>query len=283
MDLSIIIVSWNVKDLLRTCLQSIYTHTQDIRFEVFVVDNASHDGSAQMVTTEFPQVHLLANTTNQGFGKANNQGLLQATGKYILFLNDDTEISSNIFKQLITHYNELALAGRNIGMMGCRLNNPDHTLQPSVRAYPTVMDQTAILLKLHHVFPNVVSHYIQTDFDYTKEQVVDQVMGAFMLTTRDILNQTGAFDENFFVWFEEVDLQKRIRNAGYDILYTPIAACVHVKGASFTQLRKPKAQIMFNRSMRYYFKKHHSWLAYVWICAIQPLSVLLAYAIQGFR
>lgn len=241
---------------------------------MFVVDNASHDGSADMVAELFPQVKLIRNQANRGFGAANNQALAQASGGHILFLNDDTEIFSNIFKTLYDKMNELPAS---VGMLGCQLINPDGSIQESVRTFPSVWDQAAILLKLHHLFPRLVRKYSCADFDYTREQVVDQVMGAFMWTRADLMKQIHGFDEGYFVWFEEVDMQKTLCNLGYTVLYTPVVSCVHVKGQSFKQVRKPKAQVMFNRSMRYYFRKHHSVAAWLWLTALQPLSVILAY------
>lgn len=282
-ELSIIVVSWNVHDYLKACLQSLFTQTKDVRFEVLVVDNASNDGSADMVAKEFPDVTLIHNYHNRGFGMANNQALTKVKGEYILFLNDDTEIHGNIFHSLLTQYKDMVSHGQPVGMLGCQLRNPDNSIQPSVRAFPTVFDQTVILLKLHHVFPGLVSGYHQTHFDYTKEQTVDQVMGAFMFTTKSIIDEVGNFDSAFFNWFEEVDLQRRMYQAGYDVVYTPSVHCTHVKGASFTQLRKPEAQRIFNKSMRYYFRKHHSFAAYVWISIFQPISILLSYALQMVR
>lgn len=280
MDLSIIIVSWNVKQYLRQCVQSIFKYTQDITFEVIVVDNASNDGSADMVANEFPQVHLIRNATNRGFGAANNQGLAQAQGKYILFLNDDIEIKDNIFKTLVHQYNATT---EPIGMMGCRLINLDGSQQYSVRAFPTVWDQTIVLLKLHHLFPSLLNSYWQKNFDYSQEQVVDQVMGAFMFTPKKILDTVGSFDSAFFNWFEEVDLQQRLVQAGYQVLYTPTVSCIHVKGPSFAQMTKPAAQRMFNRSLRTYFRKQHSVLAYWWISMLSPISITLAYVLQVVR
>lgn len=280
MDLSIIIASWNVKQYLEQCLQSIFTYTKGITFEVIVVDNASQDGSAEMVASQFPQVQLIRNTTNRGFGAANNQGLAQAQGQYILFLNDDTKIKDNIFKILVDKYNATT---ESIGMIGCRLVNADGSQQYSVRAFPTVFDQTVVLLKLHHLFPKLLDHYWQKNFDYSQEQTVDQVMGAFMLIPKQLLDQVGAFDEAFFNWFEEVDLQQRLKAVGYQVLYTPIVSCTHVKGPSFVQLTKPAAQRMFNRSMRTYFRKHHSVVAYAWISLLNPVSIMLAYALQALR
>ncbi len=280
MQLSIIIVSWNVRDQLRRCLQSIYQYTANVSFEVWVVDNASADASADMVANEFPQVKLIRNSTNRGFGAANNQAYQQASGDYILFLNDDTEISDNIFFKLLEHFSTLPTT---VAMLGCTLINPDQSIQPSVRRWPTWQDQTAILLKLHHLWPRLVARYACEDFDYQREQPVDQIMGAFMLARRSALVKVGVFDEDYFVWFEEVDLQKRLWQAGYEVWYTPVVKCLHRRGQSFAQLRRPAAQAMFNRSLRTYFRKHHSGLAYGWISLLTPISLLLAYVHQLVR
>lgn len=277
MQLSIIIVSWNVREHLCRCLESIYQYTVGLDFEVWVVDNASVDGSADMVQTEFPSVHLVRNSTNRGFAAANNQAARLATGDCILFLNDDTELQENIFPTLLQ---SLTTAPATVALLGCTLRHSDGSIQPSVRRFPTWFDQTVILFKLHHVWPALVRRYQCHDFDYTRAQPVDQIMGAFMLGRRAVLEQVQYFDEGFFVWFEEVDLQKRLQQLGYTVMYSPAASCVHAQGKSFVQLSKPQAQRLFNRSMRHYFKKHHSWLAYAWITLIQPISLFLAYAIQ---
>lgn len=274
MQLSIIIVSWNVKPLLLRCLAAIYRYTANLEFEVFVVDNASPDGSADMVAAEFPQVRLIRNDLNKGFGAANNQALCQATGDQILFLNDDTEIFENIFHIL---YQKMAALPQTVAVLGCQLKNPDGSIQESVRSFPTVWDQTVILLKLHHLWPKLIQHYICNNFDYSREQPVDQVMGAFMWARAQPIKAIGGFDEKYFIWFEEVDLQKTLCQQGYEVLFTPAVSCLHVKGQSFQQVRKPKAQLMFNKSLRYYFQKKHSWLAWLWISSLQPASLALAY------
>ncbi|MFA5995436.1 MAG: glycosyltransferase family 2 protein [Patescibacteria group bacterium] len=280
LQLSILIVSWNVREHLKRCLQAIYQHTSGIDFEVIVVDNASNDGSADMVAKEFSQVQLVRNLKNRGFAAANNQVIKLAKGEYILFLNDDTEITSNIFKTLLDKYQALDSA---IGMLGCRLLNPDGAQQASVRKLPTIFDQTVILLKLQHLFPKLLTKYWQSNFNYQQEQIVEQVMGAFMFMPKVVLDKIGYFDERFFNWFEEVDLQKRLQEQHYKILYTPIVSCIHVKGPSFKQLSKPAAQKMFNASMLSYFKKHHSVLAVIWLGILWPFSILLAYALNFFR
>lgn len=280
MQLSVIIVSWNVRDHLRTCLQSIVSHTRDLEYEIIVVDNASHDGSAEMVATEFPDVQLIASNENLGFGKANNRGTEMASGEVVCILNDDTVLQENSLKQM---YDKL-MAEQDIGCLGCHLINPDGSHQDSVRRYPGLADQLLLLTKLHNLFPKLrpVQRYLAQDIDYTVEQDVDQVMGACMVMRRDVWDAAGGFDERFFVWFEEVDLQKRIREEqGLRIVYSPLTAIVHVKGASFGQVLSVKLQRMFNRSMRQFFWKHYGVLPTTLIAVVQPLSIVLAWGIHA--
>lgn len=279
MDLSIIIVSYNGKQHLLKCLDSIFKFTSGINFEVIVVDNASQDGSADLVRKDFPQVKLYGLQNNLGFGKANNLGFKAASGEYILFLNDDTEIRANIFPGLIKHFGQAAL-NQHIGMLGCKLIYPDGKLQESVRRFPTWKDQLIVLTKLHNFFPNLVANYLCKDFDYNREQEVEQVMGSFMLSEKKILNQVGVFDPKFFCWFEEVDLQKRIIAAGFKIIYTPIASCIHLKGQTFGKNLALKNQLILNHSMRHYFFKHHPIWQGLLLTLFQPWSILFAGLVQ---
>ncbi len=277
MDLSIITVSWNNKDYIKKNLTSLYKHTQDLEFEVFVSDNGSTDGTVEMVKKEFPQVQVIENKANIGFGSANNRGYTKAKGKYILFLNDDTEINSNIFKKLIDNYPQDA------GMVGCKLLNIDGSLQDSIRRYPSLKDQLIILTKTHNFFPGLIKKYLAKDFDYNKQQECDQVMGAFMLSPKKVLDEVGVFDETFFNWYEEVDLQKRIKDAGYKIMYTPMAEITHVKGASFGKVMALKNQSVLNHSMRYYFRKHKPFWQYAILVLFNPLSMYLALLVQTIK
>lgn len=277
-DVSIIIISWNVRDQLRQCLQSIQQHTTGCRYEIIVVDNASADGSADMVATEFPAVQLIRNATNRGFGAANNQAVAIAQGRDILFLNDDCQLLNNILPKLHT-----VLQEPKVGMVGVKLFNVDGSVQSQIRAWPRVLDQTVIQLKLHHVFPSLVKRYVMSEFDYGTSAAVPQVMGAFMYMALDVAKRYGPFDEDFFAWFEEVDLQKRLQQDGLVVWYEASLSCIHAKGQSFKQLRRPAAQRIFNRSLRTYMKKHHGWLAYLWFLTLHPSSMFLAYAAQMVR
>lgn len=281
MDLSIIIVNWKVKDLLEKCLRSIFEQTKNISFEVFVVDNASGDGSVEMVREKFTQVDLTSSAENLGFAKGNNLAIKKAAGKYILLLNPDTEILDNALGEMVrfmdTHH--------GCGIAGCKLLNPDLSLQPSVRAFPDLASQVFILLKIHHLFPHskAMYKYLVQSFDYEKNQEVDQVMGAFMMIRREVIEKIGLLDENFWLWFEEVDYCKRTKDAGWKILYTPEAKIIHLYGQSFKQTLSVQKQKVLNRSLSYYFKKHGTKGEWLVIQLIRPVSIVLAWLVQIFK
>ncbi|HRY63514.1 MAG TPA: glycosyltransferase family 2 protein, partial [Patescibacteria group bacterium] len=231
MDLSIIIVSWQVKDLLQKCLGSLYQYTSGLKFEVFVVDNNSLDGTIEMVRQEFPQVNLIVNTQNLGFARANNQALKLSAGRHVLLLNPDTEFFDNALGQIV----ELMDKNREWGIAGCKILNPDKTIQSSVRRFPGWFDQTLVLLKLHHLkfFKKSLNKYWAKDFDYETVSVVDQVMGAFFMIRHSVLDQLGLWDEKYFYWFEEVDYCRRAKDAGFQVVYTPDPVIIHHGAASF--------------------------------------------------
>ncbi len=280
MDISIIIVSWNVKDLLQKCLQSIYNQTHGIEFEIIVVDNASKDNSAQMVLKEFPQITLIASNVNLGFAKANNLALEQARGKYVLFMNPDMKLVENSFPKLI----ELMNKDPKIALSTCQLIYPDGSKQNNVKNNPGLCDQLLILLKLHHLLqPRCLKKYLAKNFDYSKEQEVKQIMGAFMFGRADIIKEMGGFDIDYFLWWEDLDLCKRVQDAGYKILYTPITKVIHYEAKAFEQQQGLEKQVRFNRGMRIYFRKHTGLLVYWLISLLGVISLGLAYLSQLFK
>ncbi len=301
-DLSVIIVAWKVKDLLEKCLSSIYSKSKGINFacpvmtsksesfyeavprgeqselygEVFVIDNNSGDGSVEMIKTNFPQVKLIINQKNKGFASANNQGIKEAKGEFILLLNPDTEILDNALSKMVNFMKEREEAG----ITGCRLLNSDHSLQPSCRAFPSLYSQIIVLLKLHNFFPALVKKYYMLDWPHQEIKEVDQVMGACFLIRKKVINEIGLLDENFYIWFEEVDFCKRAKDKGWKIYYTPQIEIIHHQGQSFKQVIGLEKQKEFNRSLRYYFKKRHSFISYLIISIFNPISLFLAYLIQ---
>ena len=270
-DLSIIIVSWNVESLLKKCLASIYQYTRGITFELFVIDNASTDSTCHAISENFPQVKLIRNSKNLGFSAANNQGLRQAQADYLLLLNPDTELKEDSLSQML----QFMKNHQNCGISGCRLNNTDGTIQNSVRRFPGFIDQICILLKIHHLLPRLppLRRYFANDFDYRQEQTVDQVMGAFFLINRKLSDQIGLLDENFFVWFEEVDFCRRAKTAGWLVMYTPITAITHHHAQSFKQVMSVAKQKMWNKSLRFYFHKHAPLTQY-WLIACTAFIAL---------
>ena len=280
MDLSIIIVSWNVKNLLRKCLQSIFAKTQSVDFEVIVVDNASQDYSAQMVSREFPQVNLIVSNLNLGFAKANNLGLEYAQGNYVLFMNPDMELVENSFPKLLALMN----SNQQIALSTCQLIYPDGSKQNNIKNNPGLGDQLLILLKLHHLWqPKCLRRYLAKDFDYAKAQAVKQIMGAFVFSHGQIIRQIGGWDDDYFLWWEDLDLCKKIQEMGYKIIYTPATKVIHYEAKSFEQQLSLAKQKRFNRGMRLYFKKHGSLLAYWLICILSFVSLGLAWLSQIFK
>lgn len=256
MDLSIIIVSWNVREKLRENLRAIYNSKGDLDFEVFAVDNNSTDGSAEMIKKEFPKVKLMANSKNLGFARANNQAIRKARGDFILLLNPDMRVFSDTLKNMV----EWMGKNKEVSVTGCHLVDEEGRTVKQVRQFPTLLDQLAITLKLPHIFPWILNKYLQKDFDYSQEAKVDSIRGSFFIIREEIIEKVGLMDERYFIWFEEVDYCKRVKRAGGQIWYTPAARCLDYVGQSFSQLPIGKKQKYFRDSMLYYFKKYHpSW------------------------
>jgi len=253
LDLSICIVSWNVKDLLRECLSSIGDAKPDLKFEVVVVDNYSRDGSADMVREEFPSVTLIPNRVNRGFASACNQAIRGSGGRYILLLNPDTLIQSGALEEMVRFLDERPSAGGG----GPKLINPDGSLQPSVRMFPTFkssLGQFTILGDLGF-FHRTVNKYLARDFDYAGPSIVEQPMGAALFLKREAIDSVGLLDESFFLYFEEVDLCSRLTLSGRSLWYNPGAVIVHIGGAS-TGKAAGLALFRLMESQFKYFKKH---------------------------
>jgi len=283
MELSIIIVNWNTKDLLKKCLESIFRYEKNVNHELIVIDNASTDGSSEMISElkiKNQKLKVILNEKNLGFAKAVNQGIKLSEGKYILLLNPDTEIRENTLKKMIRFMEEHF----RVGICGGKILNPDGSIQPSVRRFPSLMSQIFVLLKCHHFLKNFlpIKKYFSLDFDYSKTQEVEQVMGAFFMMRRELIAEIGLFDENFFLWFEEVDFCRRAKTAGWQIYYFSEAEVIHQRAASFRQVLPLKNQWQFNKSLLYYFKKHHSFFSYIVLLFFQPLSLFLSFITSIF-
>lgn len=270
MDLSIIIVSWNVREKLKDNLRALFG-SKNVSFEVFVADNNSADGTVDMVKKCYPQVRLIANQENLGFARANNQALRLAAGKYILLLNPDMRVFDDTLSNMISwmNWNEQAWVA------GCKLVDEHGGLIRHVRRFPELADQLAIILKLPHFMPALLNRYLRRDFNYSKSSPVDSLRGGFFLIRREALEKVGRLDERFFLWFEEVDYCRRVKQAGGEVWYSAAAECIDLVGQSFKQLDRLKAQKYFRDSMLKYIKKWHSASAYWLLKLAWPVGLAI--------
>lgn len=254
MKLSIIIVNWNTKNLLDKCLTSVLRETKNVDFEIFVVDNASSDGSTQMVQEKYPEIKLIANKENRGFAAANNQAIKQAAGDYVLMLNPDAVILNNAGDKAISILQKRPEAG----ILGPKTYNKDGSVQKTVRKNPGLTTQLIFPSKMKQIFPGwkTLKNYYQENFDYEQEQFAEQIQGSFMLIKKEVFDKIGLLDEKFFIWFEEVDFCQRAREAGFKIIYSPSVEINHCGSESFIQVPTLKKQGIYNRSLLYYFWKH---------------------------
>ena len=268
-DVTVLIVSFNTRDVLRECLRSVFRETGALRVQVIVVDNASTDGSPAMVEQEFQDVLLIRSEVNLGFGPANNLGLRSASGRYIVLLNSDAFLTAGSLERSVAHMD----ASPRVGLGGGRLTGRDGSWQPSARMFPTIFNDLLTLSGLAARFPRsrFFGRADRTWANPMEAAEVDWVPGAYAIVRAEVVESIGLFDPRFFLYYEEVDLCKRIKDAGYSIWYWPDIAIVHIGGESSRQVRslqltRAGAQLTLwrMRSMLLYYRKHHglsAWLA----------------------
>lgn len=252
-ELSVIIVSFNVRDLLKQCLLSVNKASLNIAYELFVVDNNSADDSCLMVEQEFPEVILIKNKINAGYSAANNQAIRKASGRFVLLLNPDTIVGENTFTRSINFMNNHPDAG----IMGVRMINGDGKFLPeSKRTLPTPKTAFFKTFGLSSLFPEspIFSRYYLSDIDSFETGMAEVISGAFMFIRREALNKTGFLDEDFFMYGEDIDLSYRMIQSGYNNYYFPEIEIVHFKGKStprnnFTDI------LLFYKAMRIYIRK----------------------------
>lgn len=265
MDLSIIIVSWNVRDLLRRCLRSVnseqsavnsrglFTVHRSLLTETIVVDNASLDGTVAMLRADFPDVQVIANSENVGFTRGNNQALAVAQGRYLFLLNSDTELRPGALRALIDYMD----ARPRVGVVGPQLFYADGSPQSSRRRFPTLATAFLESTQWQQWFPHnsILSRYYMLDTRDDTTQEVDWVNGAAMFVRREVYDQIGGFDEGFFMYSEELDWCYRAKQTGWQIVYLPTAQVVHYAGKSSEQVVVQR-DIYFHSSKIRFFKKY---------------------------
>ena len=251
-DLSVCIVSWNTEAQLKECLQSIYEHTKGITYEIFVVDNASRDGSVGMVRDHFPDVFLIANQGNRGFAAANNQAIRLAKGRFVIFLNPDTVVNGNALATMVRFMDDHPEAGA----IGPKLLNVDGSVQHSIRRFPTfsiALHDNTILGRML-LFRRRVEDYKMEDFSFDRVEEVDATSGAALMVRKDVLDEVGPMDEGYFMFIEELDLCQRIRAKGHKIYFIPDAVITHLGGESRRQNPGELVIVGQNSLMRYFTK-----------------------------
>lgn len=253
--LSIIILSWNVRDLLRKCLHSLPSPSDDV--EVIVVDGGSADDSVAMVRAEFPLVQLIAHPDNLGYTRGNNLGLRAAQGRYLLVLNPDTEIIGDALAQMTTYLD----AHPRIGLLGPQMRFADGKVQSTRRRFPTLATGFFESTWFQPLAPRaLLAHYYVRDAADDAVSEVDWVVGAALCVRREAYEQVGGLDEGFFMYSEELDWCRRMKAHGWQVVYYPPAQIIHHEAQSSTQV--PAAtHIRFNTSKIRYFRKYHGALA----------------------
>jgi GT2 family glycosyltransferase len=231
MDLSIIIVNWNTRDMLRNCLASIPGQS-DIASEVIVIDNASGDGSAAMVAAEFPGVRLIRNNANLGFATATNQGLRVASGRYLLLLNSDTLVLGDVLADSVRYMD----AHGDVGMMGCRVLNEDGTTQTTCSRFPSFVNLLLQTLGLNRLSrPRWLQRYQMLDWARDDEREVEVISGCYLVARRSAVDRIGLLDEAFFLYGEETDWCRRCADAGWKLVFAPVGSIVHFGSGSSRQ------------------------------------------------
>lgn len=275
---SVVIVSWNARDYLAQCLESLAAGVCNYPMEIIVVDNNSHDGSADVVAQKFPQVRLLRQMENLGFAKANNIGIRQSTGKYVALINSDVKV----LKDCLTRLVDFAEQHPEVGMLGPRVIGKDGKLQRSCRGFPNVWNMFCQTCALDAAFKlPIFCGYLLQHWGHEEQREVDILSGCFWLARREALDQVGLLDEGFFMYGEDMDWCKRFWKGGWKLMFYPKAEAIHYGGAS-----SANAPVRFfiekQRADLQYWKKHHGLSArfcYFLISCLHHLLRVVGYAV----
>jgi len=260
-DVSVVIVSFNTREVLRECLESVRRGSGALRVQTIVVDNCSADGSREMVQREFPEVLLVCSDVNLGFAGANNLGFKSARGRYIVLLNSDAFLAEEALERSVQHMDE----NPRVGLGGARLMGRDGSWQPSARKFPTLLDDLIVRSGLAARFPHsrFFGRFDRTWANIMDPAEVDWVPGAYSIIRAEALVTAGPFDTRFFLYYEEVDLCRRIKQLGYSVCYWPDVSVIHIGGESSrqvlsTNMSKVGGQLTLwrMRSTLLYYRKH---------------------------
>ena len=254
MDLSIIIVNWNTREMLRDCLQSVFDTAADITFDVWVVDNGSSDDSQQMVRDAFPQVELIANQDNKGFAGANNQALSRAKGRHVLLLNSDTLVHGDVLSASVRYLDD----NPDVGAMGCRVLNTDGTLQITGSQVPSLLNLSLQATGLNRLPGGFFDRFQMVRWDRRDARDLDVIFGGYLMVRRSVIEQVGLLDDAFFFYGEETDWCFRIAKGGWRLVLAPVGEITHFGGGSVKKLNH-KRNIMLSEGTIRFHRKHYGW------------------------
>ncbi len=275
-DLSIVIVAWNVRDLVLDCLASIRDARLKISYEVILVDNGSIDATVEQVSTQFPETLVIALPRNIGFGAGNNRGLERMNGRYAVLLNSDTIVLEGGLERCVSYLD----AHPDVGVVGPQLLNPDRTRQNCIHNSPTLITEVVSQSLLRRLFPR---RYPSKRIEYTQPIEVDAVLGACLFVRKEIVDSVGLIDEDYFFFLEETDWCHRIRRAGWRVVHVPDAYVVHLYGESTKKKVPLRTRIEYHRSRYTFFRKNHGLAAYLVIRALVMLKILVGSVLGGRR
>lgn len=271
-DLTVIIVNWNTKDLLQDCIQSVYDFVLDISFEVIVVDNASTDGSVDMVEQQFPQVKLVANEDNKGFVEANNQASRIANGEFILLLNSDAKFLASGAAEVL----EYMRRETSVGIVTGEMFYEDGEFQPPYRRFPGLFSiiERNTLRKLVGINFGFQKRYLCEDLDPKKAQEVEWATGAYIYLRKDLLDEGNVFDRSIFMYYEDTLLCRRVKQLGYRVMYLPKAPVVHYRDQSGKQVKVSSTLYSFRSSVRYIAIVYGSFVSALYRFTVRSIWIL---------
>lgn len=271
LDVSVIIVNWNTRDILRDCLKSVCEQRKDILFEVVVIDNASSDGSVEMVKSEFCQVVLIENKQNRGFAAGVNQGIAVTKGRYALVLNSDTIVCDNAIEKTMRYADKHPEAA----VVGCQVLNNFNTIQMTCFRFPSVLNLVLYAFALNKIFKK--NHFLGREWmlwwHRDSEREVEVVSGSFMLVRRNAIDDVGLMDEDYFLYYEETDWCYRFARAGWKKLFWPGAKIIHCHGGRNSSKQESlKMAVQMQKSCLIFFKKHRDIVSYIAVRLILMIS-----------
>ena len=268
MDLSIVIVNHDTHALLEDCLKSVFEQTRRVSFEVFVVDNSRDQSAVRPVVERFPGVELILQERNSGFAAANNEAIRRSSGRWVLLLNADTWLLDGTLDKVV----EFGRSRSRAGAIGCRVLNPDRTLQRSCFTFPGLLNLFLVSTYLHALFPRsrLFGRAELTWWDYDDEREVDFVKGCFLMANREAIAEVGLLDEDYFVYGEEADWCRRMKQRGWPTVYTPCAEIVHIGEGSTRNVARAML-LQYWGSLLLFVRKHHG-RVYHFFCALLVFS-----------